>query len=101
MPTFPVGVFIFRGSPHPAFSSPLTYITLRRMKWRSRLLLALAAVIHLGLLAGWRWQMPLVPHFFDATVLSGGRGLDFYSIYQAGHNARHGADVYESERVLV
>ncbi|MBF8285375.1 MAG: hypothetical protein HW378_4290 [Anaerolineales bacterium] len=67
------------------------------MKWSSRFLLALAALVHLGLLVGWRWQMPLVPYFFDATVLSGGRGLDFYSIYQAGYNARHGADVYESD----
>jgi hypothetical protein len=45
------------------------------------------------MLAGWRWQMPLVPYFFDATVLSGGRGLDFYAIYQAGYNARHRADI--------
>jgi len=34
-------------------------------------ILALAALIHLGLLAGWRWQMPLVPYFFDATVGAG------------------------------
>jgi hypothetical protein len=26
-------------------------------------------------------------------VLSGGRGLDFYAIYQAGYNARHRADI--------
>src|SRR3989304_2919011 len=65
---------------------------LARMKWSSRFLLALAALIHLGMLIGWRWQQPLVPYFFDATVLSGGRGLDFYSVYQAGYNARHGAD---------
>ncbi|MBM2847746.1 MAG: hypothetical protein HW418_688, partial [Anaerolineales bacterium] len=64
-----------------------------RMKWHSRLLRAPAAVIHLGLLARWRWQMPLVPYFFDAAVLSGGRGLDFYAIYQAGYNARHRADI--------
>lgn len=71
------------------------------MKWRSWLLLALAAVIHLVMLVSWRWQMPLVPYFFDATVLSGGRGLDFYSIYQAGYNARHGADVYEGDPAKV
>jgi len=41
------------------------------MKWRSRLLLAPAAVIHLVLLAGWRWQMPLVPYFFDTTMNRG------------------------------
>jgi len=41
------------------------------MKWRSRLLLALAVLVHLGVLAGWRWQTPLVPYFFDATMLSG------------------------------
>jgi hypothetical protein len=63
------------------------------MKWHSRLLLGLAALVHPGLLAGWRWQTPLVPYFFDATVLSGGRGLDFYAIYQAGYNARHRADI--------
>jgi hypothetical protein len=60
-------------------------------------LLALAALVHLGLLVGWRWQLPLVPYFFDATVLSGGRGLDFYAVYQAGYNARHGRDVYEGD----
>lgn len=85
----------------PAFSPLPICVTLLRMTWHSHLLLALAALIHLGLLAGWRWQRPLVPHFFDTTVLSGGRGLDFYAIYQAGYNARHGADVYESERILV
>jgi hypothetical protein len=43
------------------------------MKWRSRLLLAPAAVIHLGLLVGWRWrwQMPPVPYFFDTTMNRG------------------------------
>ena len=71
------------------------------MKWSSRFLLAFAALIHLGMLIGWRWQTPLVPYFFDATVLSGGRGLDFYSIYQAGYNARHGADVYEGDPAKV
>ncbi len=71
------------------------------MKWSSRFLLALAALIHLGMLIGWRWQRPLVPYFFDATVLSGGRGLDFYSIYQAGYNARHGADIYEGDPAKV
>ncbi len=44
------------------------------MKWRSRLLLAPAVVIHLGLLAGWRWQMTPAPYFWDTTMLSGGRG---------------------------
>ncbi len=71
------------------------------MKWPSRLLLALAALIHVGMLIGWRWQMPLVPYFFDSTVLSGGRGLDFYSIYQAGYNARHGVDIYEGDPAKV
>jgi hypothetical protein len=71
------------------------------MKWSSRLLLALAALIHVGMLIGWRWQMPLVPYFFDSTVLSGGRGLDFYSIYQAGYNARNGVDVYEGDPAKV
>jgi hypothetical protein len=65
------------------------------------LLLGAAAVLHLALLVGWRWQQPLVPYFFDATVLSGGRGLDFYSIYQAGYNARHGLDIYEGDPALV
>ncbi len=55
----------FLAPPYP------TCVTLRRMPWHSRFLLALAALIHLGLLVGWRWQMPLVPYFFDATVLSG------------------------------
>ena len=41
------------------------------MKWQSRLVIGLAALIHLGLLADWRWQMPPVPYFFDARVLSG------------------------------
>ena len=66
---------------------------LRRSSW----LLLAATLLHLGLLVGWRWQLPLVPYFFDATVLSGGRGLDFYSIYQAGHNARHGLDIYAGD----
>jgi hypothetical protein len=65
---------------------------MRRSSW---VILAAAGLLHLGLLIGWRWQLPLVPYFFDATVLSGGRGLDFYSIYQAGYNARHGWDIYE------
>jgi hypothetical protein len=39
------------------------------MNWRSRLLLA--ALVHLGMLAGWRWQMPLVPYFFDTTMNRG------------------------------
>jgi len=67
------------------------------MKWSSRFLLTLAVLIHAAMLIGWRWQMPLVPYFFDSTVLSGGRGLDFYSIYQAGYNARNGTDVYEGD----
>jgi hypothetical protein len=71
---------------------------LRRSSWA---LLAASALLHLGLLVGWRWQLPLVPYFFDATVLSGGRGLDFYSIYQAGHNARHGLDIYEGDPARV
>ena len=71
---------------------------LRPTSW---LLLAAASLLHLGLLLGWRWQHPLVPYFFDATVLSGGRGLDFYSIYQAGYNARHGLDIYEGDPGLV
>ena len=75
----------------------MTCATLPGVKGSSRLLLAVAALIHLAMLVGWRWQMPLVPYFFDATVLSGGRGLDFYSIYQAGYNARHGADIYEGD----
>ncbi|MCC7358853.1 MAG: DUF2029 domain-containing protein [Anaerolineales bacterium] len=64
-------------------------------------LLAAALALHLGLLVGWRWQLPLTPYFFDATVLSGGRGLDFYSIYQAGYNARHGWDIYEGDPTRV
>jgi len=41
------------------------------MKWSSRFLLALAALVHLGMLIGWRWQMPLVPYFFDTTMNRG------------------------------
>jgi hypothetical protein len=67
---------------------------MRRSSW---LILACAGLLHVGLLVGWRFQTPLVPYFFDATVLSGGRGLDFYSIYQAGYNARHGQDIYEGD----
>src|SRR5689334_8874063 len=67
------------------------------MQWSSRLLLTLAALFHVAMFIGWRWQMPLVPYFFDSTVLSGGRGLDFYSIYQAGYNARGGVDIYEGD----
>lgn len=67
------------------------------MRWSTRLLLLIAVLVHGGMLLGWRWQNPLVPYFFDATVLSGGRGLDFYSIYQAGYNARQGADIYEGD----
>lgn len=71
------------------------------MKRSSWLILIVAGLLHLGLLVGWRWQLPLVPYFFDATVLSGGRGLDFYSIYQAGYNARHGWDIYEGDPARV
>lgn len=71
------------------------------MRWPARLLLFAALLVHGGMLLGWRWQNPLVPYFFDATVLSGGRGLDFYSIYQAGYNARHGADIYEGDPAKV
>src|ERR671910_826488 len=60
------------------------------MRTSSWVLLAASVLLHLGLLVGWRWQLPLVPYFFDSTVLSGGRGLDFYAVYQAGYNARHG-----------
>jgi hypothetical protein len=71
------------------------------MKRWSWVILGVAAALHLGLLAGWRWQLPLVPYFFDATVMSGRRGLDFYSIYQAGYNARHGRDIYEGDPAQV
>ncbi len=71
------------------------------MKRTSWLISICAGVLHAGLLVGWRWQLPLVPYFFDATVLSGGRGLDFYSIYQAGYNARHGWDIYEGDPARV
>src|SRR5258707_11312737 len=71
------------------------------MKRSSWLILACAGLVHLGLLIGWRFQTPLVPYYFDATVLSGGRGLDFYSIYQAGYNARHGQDIYEGDPAKV
>jgi Glycosyltransferase family 87 len=71
------------------------------MKRTSWLILACAGLLHAGLLIGWRFQTPLVPYFFDATVLSGGRGLDFYSIYQAGYNARHGQDIYEGDPARV
>lgn len=71
------------------------------MRRSSLVILAVATVLHLGMLVGWRWQLPLVPYFFDATVLSGGRGLDFYSIYQAGYNARHGRDIYEIDPARV
>jgi hypothetical protein len=59
-------------------------------------LLVVALAVHLAMLAGWRWPFPVAPYFFDSTVLSGGRGLDFYSIYQAGYNARHSVDIYEN-----
>jgi hypothetical protein len=71
------------------------------MKRGSWALLVCAGLLHLAMLAGWRWQLPLVPYFFDATVLSGGRGLDFYSVYQAGYNARHGWDIYEGDPARV
>ncbi len=67
------------------------------MKKLAPLFLLLAVVVHVAMLVGWRWQYPVVPYFFDATVLSGGRGLDFYSIYQAGYNARYGRDIYEND----
>ncbi len=71
------------------------------MKRSSWLILIAAGLLHIGMLVGWRFQTPLVPYFFDATVLSGGRGLDFYSIYQAGYNARHGQDIYEGDPARV
>ena len=67
------------------------------MRRASIFLLAVAALVHVGMLVGWRWPRQLTPYFFDATVLSGGRGLDFYAIYQAGYNARHGIDIYEGD----
>jgi hypothetical protein len=39
------------------------------MKWHSRLLLDLDALNYL--LAGWRWQRPPVPYFFDTTTNRG------------------------------
>jgi hypothetical protein len=74
---------------------------IRIMKRDSWLILAAAVLLHIGMLIGWRFQAPLVPYFFDATVLSGGRGLDFYSIYQAGYSARHGQDIYEGDPARV
>jgi hypothetical protein len=71
---------------------------MRKTSW---LILVAAATVHLGLLLGWRFQTRLIPYFFDATVLSGGRGLDFYSLYQAGYNARHGLDIYEGDPAKV
>src|SRR6185436_10850915 len=71
---------------------------MRKTSW---FILLAAALLHLVLLVGWRFQTPLVPYFFDATVLSGGRGLDFYSLYQAGYNARHGVDIYEGDPAKV
>jgi hypothetical protein len=90
------------GSP-PEPPSPLqgTFGFLAALRPSSWLILACASLLHLGLLVGWRWQQPLVPYFFDATVLSGGRGLDFYSIFQAGYNARHGRDIYEGDPARV
>jgi len=41
------------------------------MKWRSRLLLALATLVHPGMLFGWRRQTPLVPYFFGTTMNRG------------------------------
>jgi hypothetical protein len=64
-------------------------------------MLVVAVIVHLAMLIGWRWQYPVAPYFFDATVLTGGRGIDFYSIYQAGYNARHGIDVYENDPARV
>src|SRR5262245_33562781 len=71
------------------------------MKWSARFLLLAAVLVHGGMLVGWRWQNALVPYFFDATVLSGGRGLDFYAIDQAGYNAAQGADIYEGDSAKV
>jgi hypothetical protein len=70
------------------------------MSRSSYLLLALATLVHLTLLVSWR-QGFLVPLFFDATVLSGGRGLDFYAVYQAGSNILHGIDVYELDPAII
>lgn len=71
---------------------------MRKSSW---LLLGTAFLLHAALLLGWRWQQPLIPYFFDSTVLSGGRGLDFYAVYQAGYNARHGRDIYEGDPARV
>ena len=71
------------------------------MRRSAFLLLCSAALIHGVLLAGWRWPQRLTPYFFDATVLGGGRGLDFYAVYQAGYNARQGADIYEGDPAKV
>lgn len=70
---------------------------LTHIKRSSLMTVILALSWHGLMLFGWRWQQPFVPYFFDATVLSGQRGLDFYSIYQAGYNARQGWDIYEND----
>jgi len=71
------------------------------MRRSAYLLLCSAALLHGALLAGWRWPERLTPYFFDAAVLDGGRGLDFYAVYQAGYNARRGADIYEGDPAQV
>lgn len=76
---------------------------MRAISRSSYFFLILAIAVHLTMLASWRqvWQGLLVPLFFDAQILSGGRGLDFYAVYQAGSNILHGVDVYEADPALI
>ncbi len=66
------------------------------MSRASRVLLVLAAILHLFTLVSWRTGT-LNPLFFDAVVTHGRRGWDFYALYQAGHNVLTGHSVYESD----
>ena len=66
------------------------------MSRASRVLLVLAAILHLFGLVSWRTGT-LNPLFFDAVVTHGRRGWDFYALYQAGHNVLTGHSVYESD----
>ncbi|NLV73937.1 MAG: DUF2029 domain-containing protein [Chloroflexi bacterium] len=63
------------------------------------LVLTGALIFHVSLLVSWRtglWNR----YTFDSVATHGRKGWDFYALYQAGYNARHGISVYSSDEIV-
>ncbi|MCE5260216.1 MAG: hypothetical protein LLG44_14335 [Chloroflexi bacterium] len=76
--------------------------------WRKRsspqpgyvILLVIAVIFHASLLVSWRtglWNR----YTFDTTATHGRKGWDFYALYQAGNNALHGLNLYETDSSVI